>query len=309
MRKLSSKIIEKMLNLETYLNHRIRGQEHALSRIAKVIRRCEFGYITPFEPLSSFLLFGPTGVGKTETCRVLAEYLYGDVDKLIRFDMSEFMELDTGRLFLERMDYYTRDLEDQGGIILFDEMEKAHPDILMYFLQILSAGRLTYHDHRTGDLSKFYLVFTSNLGTELLVDIQSEKFPFSALERAVITRAKNELRPEFFHRIKNHLVYRRLDYDIQREIASMYLGQETENWGVKNFKKECLELVIRKGIDVRGGARPLKGMIEDEVRDALTDAALEGKLPKHPQLIEQDYKLKVLKETGKNPDCGIKELK
>ena len=293
MKDQSSETIEKMLNLEIYLNHRIRGQEHALSQIAKVIRRCEFGYITPYEPLSSFLLFGPTGVGKTETCRVLAEYLYGDVNKLIRFDMSEFMELKTGSLFLERMDYYTKDLEAKGGIILFDEMEKAHPDILMYFLQILSAGRLTYHNHRTGDLSRFYLVFTSNLGTELLVDIQSEKFPFSALERAVITRAKNELRPEFFHRIKNHLVYRRLDYDIQREIASMYLNRETENWGVKKCHNECLELVIRKGIDVRGGARPLKGTIENEVRDALTDAVLEGSLPSRPELAESDYSLKV----------------
>lgn len=289
----SNRKVKKMSELEDFLKSRIRGQEHALVKIAKVIRRSEFGYVTPGEPLSSFLLFGPTGVGKTETCRILAEYLYGDVNDLIRFDMSEFMEFETGNLFLDRMDYFTKEREKQGGIILYDEMEKAHPDILMYFLQILSSARLTYKNHRTADLSRFYLFFTSNLGTELLVDIQSEKFPFTALERAVITRAKNELRPEFFHRIKNHLVYKRLDYEIQREIASMYLGQEAESWGIENCQKDCLELVIRKGIDIRGGARPLKGTIENEVRDALSDAVLEEQLSENPELIECDQKLKI----------------
>lgn len=287
-----NKII-KMNNLEKFLNERIRGQEEALAKIADVIRCCELGFHTPTTPLSSFLLFGPTGVGKTETCRVLAEYLFGDPGKLIRIDMSEFMDFTSCVCFLERMDNYTGNLEKKGGIILFDEMEKAHPDILMYFLQILSAARLTYSTHRTGDLSNFYIFFTSNLGTELLVDIQSDKFPFSALERAVITRARNFLRPEFFHRIKNHIVYKRLDYDVQREIAEMYLNQEAEYWGVKCCNSKCLELVMRKGIDVRGGARPLKGTIEKEVRHALAEAILEERVSDNPELIEKDYQLKV----------------
>lgn len=293
MKLVPEKTINKLKNLEKFLKTKILGQEEALAHIAETVRMSQLGFLTSSEPLSSFLLFGPTGVGKTETCRVLAEYLYGDVNKLIRLDMSEFMNFDSCSLFLDRMDHYTKDREKTGGIILFDEMEKAHPDILMYFLQILSAARLTYADHRTGDLSRFYIFFTSNLGTELLVDIQSDKFPFSALERAVITRAKNVLRPEFFHRIKNHIVYRRLDYDIQRNIADMYLHKETGNWGVKCYSRKCLELVMRKGIDVRGGARPLQDTIEKEVRNALAEAILNKNLTDNPQLIEQDYRLKV----------------
>ena len=293
MKTISEKTVIKMKNLERILNTRIRGQEEALAPIAEAIRTTYLGFSSSYEPLSSFLLFGPTGVGKTETCRVLAEYLYGNVSKLIRIDMSEFMNFESCSLFLERMDFYTRDREKTGGIILFDEMEKAHPDILMYFLQILSAARLTYKNHRTGDFSRFYIFFTSNLGTELLVDIQSAKFPVSALERAVITRAKNVLRPEFFHRIKNHIVYRRLDYDVQREIADMYLNQEAGHWGVRRYTGKCLELVMRKGIDVRGGARPLKDTIEKEVRNALAEAVLQHKLPEYPQLTEKDYRLKV----------------
>lgn len=277
--------IEKARNIEEYLLSKILGQEPTLKAISKVIARSELGYLPQGEPKSSFVLFGPTGVGKTETCLCLAEYLYGDRNSLIRFDMSEFMKFESMDIFLERMEVYTSDRENAGGILLFDEMEKAHPRVLDYFIQILSAGRLTYTDHKTAKLDNFYIFFTSNLGTELISRIRSDNFPFSAIENSVLNRAKQELRPELIKRWKYMLVYNRLTYDVQRKLAEMYMGKETTRWGIEGYEPGVLELVMRKGIQVKYGARPLKNTIEEEVRNALASAILSGKDISRPRLM------------------------
>jgi|GEM_PF-4969163 len=269
--------IDRIKKTEAFLFSKILGQSPALKTISQVIARCELGFVTKGEPKSSFLVFGPTGVGKTETCLCLAEYLYSDRNSLIRFDMSEFMKFESTDIFLERMQIYTSSRESTGGIILFDEIEKAHPKVLDFFLQILSAGRLTYADHRTARLDNFYLFFTSNLGTELISRIRSEKFPFSAMEKSVIRRAEQVIRPEIFGRVKYKIVYNRLTYDIQRKLAEMYIAREMLQWKIEAYGQGVLELVIRKGIHVKYGARPLKNTIEEEIRNALAAAMMAGK--------------------------------
>ncbi len=269
--------IDKIKRTGEYLFSKILGQSPALKTISQVIARCELGFVTQGEPKSSFLVFGPTGVGKTETCLCLSEYLYSDRSSLIRFDMSEFMKFESTDIFLERMQIYTASKESTGGIILFDEIEKAHPRVLDFFLQILSAGRLTYADHTTARLDNFYIFFTSNLGTELISRIRSEKFPFSAMEKSVIRRAEQVIRPEIFGRVKYKIVYNRLTYDIQRKIAEMYIAKEMKQWKIESYDHGVLELVIRKGIHVKYGARPLKNTIEEEIRNALASAVMSGK--------------------------------
>ena len=271
-----SKTPEQLNDLEDFLKSRILGQSPALAEITRVVSRCELGYTPKEEPMSSFLLLGPTGVGKTETCLVLAEFLYESRKRLLRVDMSEFMLESSVDLFLDRLDFLTRDHVSTGAIILFDEMEKAHPRILDLFLQLLSAARLTFGDHGTRDFSKFYIVFTSNLGSKKLTEIQNPNFPFTALEKRVIQFAQKSLRPEFFGRVKKKIVFRKLDTAVLRKVAKLHFEIETNRWNLK-YSADCLELIIRKGMDIRYGARPLRGVIEDEIHNALAGARFAGK--------------------------------
>lgn len=254
--------IEKLRELPEFLKERIKGQNRAMNVVAEVVQQAELGFVSKGEPKSNLIFFGPTGVGKTETCLCLSEFLYNDRNSMIRFDMSEFMNQDSATTFINRMQVFTEDKQENGGIILFDEMEKAHPRILDFFLQILSAARITFQNHKTANLENFYVFFTSNLGSELIADIKSEKFPFSAIEKAVLRRAENELRPEFFGRIKHKIVFNKLSPQIQREIAKLYLDKEINKWNLNGYTDDTLEQMIRKGIHVRYGARPLKNTIE-----------------------------------------------
>jgi ATP-dependent Clp protease ATP-binding subunit ClpB len=282
--------IEHLRRLEGFLRSGIIGQDDALGAISRVIVRCELGYTSPDLPKANFALFGPTGVGKTETCLMLAEHLHGDRQALLRFDMSEFMLMDTAPVFLDRMQFLTAGREKTGGILLFDEMEKAHPRILDFFLQILSAARLTYSDHSTGLLHNFYIVFTSNLGSEILAELRSSRLPYTVLEKAVLSRASSELRPEFFGRLQNKIVYRKLDPNSQREIAGLLLNKETKRWGV-GHDTAALELMVRRGTDPRYGARPMRNTVESHVRDALAAAVMQGGNPTGSTLSGNDRKL------------------
>lgn len=284
---------EKLKTLSGYLKERIKGQDRGMAPIVEAVQRAELGYVSKGEPKASIILFGPTGVGKTETCLCLTEFLYGDRNAMIRFDMSEFMNQESAATFIDRMQAFTEDRQAHGGVILFDEMEKAHPRILDFFLQILSAARLTYSNHKTANLENFYIFFTSNLGSELIADIKSEKFPFSAMEKAVLRRAENELRPEFFGRIKHKIVYNKLPAQIQREIAKLYLDKEMKTWGLEGYSDDTLEHMIRKGIHVRYGARPLKGTIETHVRNALKEKTLAGETTQGGRIVKKDEILAV----------------
>lgn len=275
----------RLLNLESHLQASIRGQDSALSRIASVLRRGELGLSADVRPKGSFLLLGPTGVGKTESVVVFTRYLAGEDqsdDRLFRFDMSEYQTQETLGLLLGASSNETGMLgrvveRSAHGTLLFDEIEKAHPRIMDVFLQILDAARVTVADGTTLDLSGFYVVFTSNIGSAELMDWQHSSF--ATMERHVLASARQWLRPELFARITEKLVFQRLDYDTQVEIARLMLERHLLLLEGKGHRlvatPEVLPFLVRKGFHPKLGARPLRDSIEKLVGDAVAVRLLE----------------------------------
>lgn len=270
-----------LLNLESHLKASIRGQASALSRIASVLRRGELGLCTDARPKGSFLLLGPTGVGKTESVVAFTRYLAGD-DRLFRFDMSEYQTQESLGLLLGASSNESGMLgrvpeRSAHGTLLFDEIEKAHPRIMDVFLQILDAARVTVADGTTLDLSGFYVVFTSNIGSAELMDWQHSSF--ATMERHVLASARQWLRPELFARITEKLVFQRLDYDTQVEIARLMLERHLLLLEGKGHRlvaaPEVLQFLVRKGFHPKLGARPLRDCIEKLVGDAVAVRLLE----------------------------------
>jgi ATP-dependent Clp protease ATP-binding subunit ClpA len=271
----------RLLNLESHLQASIRGQDSALSRIASVLRRGELGLSTDTRPKGSFLLLGPTGVGKTESVVVFTRYLAGD-DRLFRFDMSEYQTQETLGLLLGASSNETGMLgrvveRSAHGTLLFDEIEKAHPRIMDVFLQILDAARVTVADGTTLDLSGYYVVFTSNIGSAELMDWQHSSF--ATMERHVLASARQWLRPELFARITEKLVFQRLDYDTQVEIARLMLERQLSDLAAKGHRltvtPEVLPFLVRKGFHPKLGARPLRDCLEKLIGDAVAVRLLE----------------------------------
>ncbi len=271
----------RLLNLESHLQASIRGQDSALSRIASVLRRGELGLSAAARPKGSFLLLGPTGVGKTESAVVFTRYLAGD-DRLFRFDMSEYQTQETLGLLLGASSNETGMLgrvveRSAHGTLLFDEIEKAHPRIMDVFLQILDAARVTVADGTTLDLSGYYVVFTSNIGSAELMDWQHSSF--ATMERHVLACARQWLRPELFARITEKLVFQRLDYDTQVEIARLMLERQLSDLEAKGHRltvtPEVLPFLVRKGFHPKLGARPLRDCLEKLIGDAVAVRLLE----------------------------------
>lgn len=275
----------RLLNLESHLQASIRGQDSALSRIASVLRRGELGLSTDARPKGSFLLLGPTGVGKTESVVVFTRYLEGNDqsdERLFRFDMSEYQTQETLGLLLGASSNETGMLgrvveRSSHGTLLFDEIEKAHPRIMDVFLQILDAARVTVADGTTLDLSGYYVVFTSNIGSAELMDWQHSSF--ATMERHVLASARQWLRPELFARITEKLVFQRLDYDTQVEIARLMLERQLSDLAAKEHRltvtPEVLPFLVRKGFHPKLGARPLRDCLEKLIGDAVAVRLLE----------------------------------
>ncbi|MGC4015097.1 MAG: AAA family ATPase [Luteolibacter sp.] len=285
---------ELLLKLEAHLLENIRGQDTALVRMASVVRRGELGLCSPHRPKGSFLLLGPTGVGKTESTVVFTRYLMDD-DCLMRFDMSEYQTQDSLSLLLGR------DSQERGnlgrcvtgaekGTLLFDEIEKAHPRIMDVFLQILDAARVTFADGFTADLSGFYIVFTSNIASSELLDWQHSSF--ATMERHVLTRAQQWLRPELYARITEKLVFQRLSYEVQTDIARLMLTRHLALLEAKGHclvaESDVLPFLIRHGFHLRLGARPLRDAIERLVGDAVAADLLHAGSGNGSLLVEND---------------------
>lgn len=269
-----------LLNLESHLKALIRGQDSALSRIASVLRRGELGLSAHGRPKGSFLLLGPTGVGKTESIVVFTRHLMGE-ERLFRFDMSEYQTQESLGLLLgatssERGMLGRVAARSLTGTLLFDEIEKAHPRIMDVFLQILDAARVTVADATTLDLSGFYVVFTSNIGSAELLDWQHSSF--STMERHVLARARQWLRPELYARITEKLVFERLDFDTQVEIARLMLEHQLSELAAKGHNltatPEVLPFLVRKGFHPKLGARPLRDCLEKQIGDAVAGRLL-----------------------------------
>lgn len=274
----------KLHQLETILRERIRGQAHVIPRVASVLKRGELGLTKPSRPRGSFMFLGPTGVGKTEITLVFTEFLFG-ADKLSRFDMSEYQTQESLGILLgarlgERGTLGMACDKAPCGTLLFDEIEKAHPRVLDVFLQILDAARVTMASGDTLDFSKHYIVLTSNLGAAEILHVQHSTQ--ATMERHVLTRAQQALRPEIFARITEKLVFNRLTYDDQMEIARLLLANELMFLQQKGIalvpSKDVLPFLVRRGYHPRLGARPMRDAIEKLVGDAVSESFLAGEM-------------------------------
>ena len=313
-----------MKNLEKELHKRVIGQNEAVEAVAKAIRRGRVGLKDPKRPIGSFLFLGPTGVGKTELSKALAESLFGDENSMIRVDMSEFMESHSVSKLIGSPPGYVG--FDEGGqltekvrrkpysVILFDEIEKAHPDVMNMLLQILEDGRLTDSQGRTVNFKNTVIIMTSNIGARLITDKkalgftnnsniskeQDEKKEYEETKKEVMDVLKKELRPEFINRIDEIIVFHKLNDNEINKIIDIMLKQvvnrlKEEKYNIE-FEPEVKELVAKEGIDKNFGARPLRRTIQSLVEDNLAEEILDGKLDKGKQIkfTVQDGKIKQL---------------
>ena len=288
---------EKLLHLEKTLGHRVVGQEEAVKALSRAIRRGRVGLKDPRRPIGSFLFLGPTGVGKTELCKALAEILFGDEKALLRFDMSEYMERHAvSRLIGSPPGYVGH--EDGGqltekvrrrpySVILFDEMEKAHEDIWNLLLQILDDGSLTDAQGRQVDFRNTVIVMTGNVGAKGLMS-PGTKLGFLPGEKEkkgeeiVMEELRKTFRPEFLNRVDEIILFKSLTEQELREVARRMLGDLSLRMGELGIEleteEEAVETLARVGFDPKNGARPLRRAIRTQVEDAVAEEVLSGKL-------------------------------
>jgi len=290
MNSLSSDRLERLRQLQNYLTDRIRGQDHVIPRVVSVLHRGELGLNTADRPRGSFLFLGPTGVGKTELSLAFTAYLLGK-DRLFRFDMSEYQTQESLGVLLGSRVGETGLLgivlaKSATGTLLFDEIEKAHPRVLDVFLQMLDAARVTMASGEVLDLNGFYIVFTSNIAAAEIINLQHSSF--ATMERHVLAKAQRTLRPELYARITEKLVFNRLSYDVQVEIARLHMGRELAFLRSKGFDLAADESVVsflmQHGFHPRLGARPLRDTIEKHLRGAVADATLGGSIAPQARL-------------------------
>lgn len=302
-KKITEDENEKLKNLEKALHERVVGQNEAVEAVAKAIRRGRVGLKDPKRPIGSFLFLGPTGVGKTELSKALAEVLFGDENAMIRIDMSEYMEPHSVSKLIGSPPGYVG--FDEGGqltekirrkpyaVILFDEIEKAHPDVMNMLLQILEDGRLTDSQGRTVNFKNTVIIMTSNLGARVITDKKALGFTnreeekdsqkqYEQTKKEVMEVVKRELRPEFINRIDEIIVFHKLNEEEISKIIDIMLKEVTkrlENQKIEIvMEPEVKELVAKKGIDKNFGARPLRRTIQSLVEDRLAEEILDGRL-------------------------------
>lgn len=297
VQQMEQKESDRLLNLEKVLHKRVIGQKDAVHAVARAIRRARSGLKHPNRPIGSFLFLGPTGVGKTELAKTLAEALFGDETALVRVDMSEFMEKHaTSRLIGSPPGYVGF---DEGGqltekirqkpysVILLDEVEKAHPDVFNILLQVLDDGHLTDTKGRKVDFRNTVLIMTSNIGATALRDEKSVGFgardkrqDFKAMEKSMLEELKKSFRPEFLNRVDETIVFHSLDKADLHKIVAMMIKDVVKrllDLGVRvSVTPAAIEVVAKAGFDPEYGARPIRRAIQKEIEDRLSEAMLSG---------------------------------
>ncbi len=280
---------EKLLKMEERLHGRVVGQDEAVRLVADAIRRSRAGLGDPKRPYGSFLFLGPTGVGKTELCKTLAEFLFDAEDHLIRIDMSEFMEKHSvarligappGYVGYEEGGYLTEAVRRKPySVILLDEIEKAHPDVFNVLLQVLDDGRMTDGQGRTVDFKNTVIVMTSNMGSHMIQQMQGDDY--QVIKLAVLGEVKAYFRPEFINRIDEIVVFHGLDEKHIASIAKIQLASLEKRLAALDMKIDVSEAALRElaaaGFDPVYGARPLKRAIQAQLENPLAKAILEGK--------------------------------
>ena len=301
--QLTKEESERLLNMENVLHERVIGQSEAVTAIAKAIRRGRVGLKDPKRPVGSFIFLGPTGVGKTELCKALAEAMFGDENAMLRLDMSEYMEKHTvskligsppGYVGFEEGGQLTEKVRRKPySVVLFDEIEKAHPDVFNMLLQILEDGRLTDSQGKTVDFKNTIIIMTSNVGARLITEKQSslgfnsenenaEESEKKDIKEVVTGELRKVFRPEFLNRVDDIIVFNKLNKDEIKQIAVKMLKtleNRLDKMNIKiSFTDNAISEIADKGFDENYGARPLRRAIQNEIEDPLSEQMLEGKV-------------------------------
>lgn len=278
----------KLLSMESRLHERVIGQEEAVTAIADSVRRSRSGLSDPNRPIGSFIFLGPTGVGKTELAKALAEFLFDDEQNIVRIDMSEYMEKHAVARLIGAPPGYVG--YDEGGyltehvrrrpysVVLFDEIEKAHPDVFNIFLQILDDGRLTDSKGRTVDFRNTVIIMTSNIGSQFIQDMHDDN---ERMRATVMGELRNHFRPEFINRIDETVIFRRLERSQMDHIVDIQLGRLRERLAARDMglrlDPSAATLLADIGYDPAFGARPLKRAITQYIENPLAKEILQGK--------------------------------
>jgi ATP-dependent Clp protease ATP-binding subunit ClpB len=289
--------IQKLLRMEEGLHKRVVGQDEAVEAVANAVRRSRSGLSEPNRPIGSFIFLGPTGVGKTELARALAGFLFDDEQALIRLDMSEYQERHTVARLIGAPPGYVG--YEEGGqlteairrrpyaVVLFDEIEKAHPDVFNVLLQILDDGRLTDGQGRTVDFRNTVLIMTSNLGSQVIQDMANR--PFDEVQRAVMGVLREHFRPEFLNRVDEVIVFKPLTQEQLAEIVDIQLANLEKRLADRKIQLQVTDaakrLLAERGWDPVYGARPLKRTIQRLVQDPLAMRILEGEFKEGDQIV------------------------
>ena len=301
VKKLAQEESEKLIKLEETLHQRVVGQDEAVTAVAKAIRRGRVGLKDPKRPIGSFLFLGPTGVGKTELSKTLADALFGNENALIRVDMSEYMEKHSVSKMIGSPPGYVG--YEEGGqlsekvrrnpysVVLFDEIEKAHPDVFNILLQILDDGMVTDSTGRKINFKNTIIIMTSNAGAQNIVtpknlgfSAQSDaKASHENMKNKVMDEVKNIFKPEFLNRIDEMIVFHMLGKEETLKIVDIMLAVINKRIGEQlnmhlEMSADAKELLAEKGYDEKYGARPLKRAIQSMVEDELAEEILEGRI-------------------------------
>jgi ATP-dependent Clp protease ATP-binding subunit ClpC len=296
---------ERLMRLEDSLKKRVIGQDEAVSAVARAVRRARAGLKDPKRPIGTFIFLGPTGVGKTELCKALAEAMFGDENLMLRFDMSEYMEkFNVSRLIGSAPGYVGY---EEGGqltekvrrkpysVVLFDEIEKAHPDVFNLLLQVLDDGRLTDSQGRVVSFKNTIIIMTSNVGAQDIANMrrvgfaeEGEDQSYERMKEKQMDALKNVMRPEFINRIDDIVIFRPLDAESMKKICGLLLENlntrlKEKGIGIR-FSDEALKLLLQKGTDKAYGARPLKRAIQHLVEDKLSEKIISGELKEGNQV-------------------------
>ena len=297
--KLNESERSKILHLDTVLHKRVVGQDEGVEKVTEAILRSKAGIKDPTKPIGSFLFLGPTGVGKTELAKALAEALFDDENNMVRIDMSEYMEKHSVARLIGAPPGYVG--YDEGGqlteavrrkpysVVLFDEVEKAHPDVFNVLLQVLDDGHITDSQGRKVDFSNTVIIMTSNAGAKAIIDPKKLGFAakedkagdYKKMKQGVMEEVKQIFRPEFLNRIDEMIVFHTLDKENMKKIVSLlcneFTGRLEKQMNIHlKLRNSAKELIVEKGTDTKYGARPLRRALQTELEDKLADAILNG---------------------------------
>ena len=301
VQKLGESDAERLKKLESVLHKRVIGQEEAVSAVARAVKRGRVGLKDPKRPIGSFLFLGPTGVGKTELSKALAEALFGSEESMIRVDMSEYMEKHSVAKMIGSPPGYVG--HEEGGqlsdqvrthpysVVLFDEIEKAHPDVFNILLQVLDDGHITDSQGRKVDFSNTVIIMTSNAGAKAIVDPKKLGFAakedpagdYKRMKQNVMDEVKLIFRPEFLNRIDEIIVFHALDKSHMKRIVTLMCHEFTKRLADQmnirlSLRESAKSLIVEKGTDAKYGARPLRRALQTELEDKLAEAILNGEI-------------------------------